>query len=126
LRSFKNVLIISDNPELISRLTKVLVEPKYRVFCVNRTDKKLRLKVNQSNPDLIVVDPEIPTLRGISLSLLLRQWLPAPILILSAARTQEDEIRALDMEADEYLSEHFDVGVVSVRIDRLLSPSRAC
>jgi two-component system, OmpR family, KDP operon response regulator KdpE len=125
LSSFKNVFMISDDPELISRLTKVLVEPEYRVFCANRTDKKLRLKINQFNPDLIIVDPEIPTLKGISLSLLLRQWMPAPILILSAARTQDNEIRALDMEADECLSEPFDAGVVSVRIDRIISPSCA-
>ena len=122
--SIKNVLIISEDVELISRLTKALLVPEYRVICVSRTDKKLRLKINQFNPDLIIVDPEIPTLRGISLSLLLRQWLPAPILILSTARTQDNEIRALDMEADDYLSEPFDVGVVSVRIDRIIAPSR--
>lgn len=123
--STKNVLIISSDPNLNGRLTRVLSEPEYRVFYAGRTDKKLRPIINQIKPDLIVVDPEIPTLRGIALSLLIRQWSAAPILMLSAAETQENEIRALDMHADEYLGEPFDVGAVSVRIDSILTLSHA-
>ena len=45
--------------------------------------------------------------------------------MLSAAQTQENEIRALYMHADEYLGEPLDVGIVSVRIDSILTLSHA-
>jgi len=103
----------------------MLSGPEYQVFYALRTEQQLQQKIVEINPSLIIVDPDIPALRGISLSLLIRQWSPAPILMLSAARTQPDEIRMLDIDAEEYLSEPFDISLFSARIDNILSPSPA-
>ena len=121
----KSVLIISNDPDLNSRLDSVLREPEYRLNYMRRADKNLRPVIKRLKPDLIVIDPEIPELRGIALSLLLRQWSQVPILMLSAEKTLENEVRALDMDALDYLSEPFDVGIVSVRVDDILSPSHS-
>jgi DNA-binding response OmpR family regulator len=123
LISKRNILIISNDPDLNDRLAVLLREPQYQVFQARRTEQKLRSMIDRIKPDLIVVDPDTPTLKGIALSLLIRQWYPIPILMLSAADTQTNEIRMLDMKADGYLSEPFDVSLFSVRINRILSPS---
>lgn len=125
MKNAKNVLIISNDPDLNSRLDFVLREPEYSVNYARRADKNLRPIINRLKPDLIVVDPEIPALRGIGLSLLIRQWSPVPILMLSAEKTLENEVRALDMDTIDYLSDPFDVGVVSVRVDDILLTSQA-
>jgi DNA-binding response OmpR family regulator len=125
LKDIKSVLIISSDPDLKSRLARMLCGQEYKVYYALRSDQELQQKIERIDPRLIIVDPEIPVLKGIALSLLIRQWSPAPILMLSAVCTQPNEIRMLDMNAEEYLSEPFDVRLFSVRIDNILSPSPA-
>jgi two-component system, OmpR family, KDP operon response regulator KdpE len=123
LISTRNVFIISNDPELHNRLAPLLSETEYRVIYTRRTEQKLQSMIYKIKPDLIVVDPEVPTLRGLALSLLIRQWSPAPILMLSVEHTQQNEVRMLDLEADGYLSDPFNISLFPVRINNLLSPS---
>ncbi|GEM_PF-2750112 len=118
-----NVLIISSDYDLFTRLALQLKEPVFKVFYARGAGQRLQPIIDQVEPDLIVIDPEVPTFRGIALSMLVRNWSPKPILMLSAAYTQENEIRALDMDAEGYLSQPFDIRLVAIRIDNLLSPS---
>lgn len=49
------------------------------------------------NPDLILIDPGLPDLDGLTVTERLREWAKMPILVLSARGKEEDKIRALDV-----------------------------
>jgi DNA-binding response OmpR family regulator len=121
LKNTIKVLIISSDYDLFTQLTLPLREPVFKVYFASGTEKELRSVVNNIKPDLIVVDPEIPSLRGIALSMLVRRWTPVPIMMLSTFHTRENEIRGLDLDADEYLSQPFNVSLIAARIDNILS-----
>ena len=118
-----NVLIISSDSELFTRLAQPLRKPDYKVFFASSNEQGLKSLIDQIEPDIIVIDPEVPTFKGIALSMLVRRWSPVPILMLSAACTQKNEIRTLDMDAEGYLSQPFNVKLVPIRIDNVLAPS---
>jgi DNA-binding response OmpR family regulator len=124
MNSAKQVLVISANIELYYRLRSHLSAEEYQVTIVHKTDNELKTYIEEKTPDIIVVDPEISTLHGVEVSLLIRQWTPAPILILTAALTPENQIRALDLAAEDYLSEPFDISLVVKQIANILALSQ--
>jgi two-component system, OmpR family, KDP operon response regulator KdpE len=119
--SAKQVLVISANIELYHRLRSHLSAEEYQVAIVHKTDNELKAYIDEQTPDIIIVDPEISTLHGVEVSLLVRQWTPAPILILTAALTLENQVRALDLAAEDYLSEPFDICLVEKQIANILA-----
>jgi DNA-binding response OmpR family regulator len=119
--SAKQVLVISANIELYYRLRRHLSAEEYQVAIVHKTDNELKAYIDEQTPDIIIVDPEISTLHGVEVSLLIRQWTPAPILILTTALTLENQVRALDLAAEDYLSEPFDICLVEKQIANILA-----
>jgi DNA-binding response OmpR family regulator len=119
----KKILIVSRDNELYRRLNNHLFESGYKAKTTRETGSELKPIIDELAPDLIIVNPETPSLQGLEISLLIRQWTPVPILILTTDDTRESEVRTLDLSAKDYLSEPFAVGVVAARINKILSMS---
>ncbi|MBN1188921.1 MAG: response regulator transcription factor [Dehalococcoidales bacterium] len=123
--SAKKILIVSADILLFQRLRKQLSEEEYTICLVARTDETLKNTIDELVPDIIVVDPDISILHGVEISLLIRQWTPKPILILTTAMTLDNQVRALDLAAENYLSEPFEMSIVAGRIEHVLSLEQA-
>jgi DNA-binding response OmpR family regulator len=119
--SARKVLVISADITLFSRLEGHLSGGQYRVKNIQKSDQELKEAIDEFSPDIIVVDPEISTLHGVEVSLLIRQWTPTPILILTTAMTLDNQVRALDLAAENYLSEPFDISLIVKRIEHVLA-----
>ena len=119
----KKILIVSSDKELYRRFKNHFSERDYDATHTQWTGNELKSIINEVNPDLIVVDPQTPSLQGLEISLRIRGWTPVPILILSTAETRENEVRTLDLAAIDYLSEPFNIGIVATRIDKILALS---
>jgi DNA-binding response OmpR family regulator len=119
--SAKKVLVVSADITLFQRLKGHLSAEEYVVVCVQKSDQELKKAINECTPEIIVVDPEISLLHGVEVSLLIRQWTPTPILILTTAMTLENQVRALDLAAENYLSEPFDISLIATRIAHILA-----
>jgi DNA-binding response OmpR family regulator len=117
----KKVLIISADILLYQRLRNQLSAEEYQVYLVKKTDDAMKTTIDGLNPDIIVVDPDISVLQGVEISLLIRQWTPKPILILTTAMTLDNQVRALDLAAEDYLSEPFDMSIIVRRIEHIFS-----
>jgi DNA-binding response OmpR family regulator len=118
--SAKKVLVVSADITLFQRLRGHLSAKEYVVACVQNSNQDLKKAIDESTPDIIVVDPEISILHGVEVSLLIRQWTPTPILILTTAMTLENQVRALDLAAENYLSEPFDISLIAKQIEHIL------
>ncbi len=117
----KKVLVISADVLLYQRLNNQLSTGEYQVSLVKKTDGELKTIISELDPDIIVVDPDISVLKGVEISLLIRQWTPRPILILTTAMTLDNQVRALDLAAEDYLSEPFDMSIIARRIEHILT-----
>jgi two-component system, OmpR family, KDP operon response regulator KdpE len=119
----QTILVISEDCDLYKQLEDDLWMNGYQVCRAQSVDAGLKSLISRVHPDLIVIDPEVPSMKGLELSLLVRQWTPVPILILSIETEQKREVRILDLNAADYLSEPLDIKVVTARINNLLSLS---
>jgi DNA-binding response OmpR family regulator len=116
----KKILIISNEQILYEKLQDLLADDGFDLSFAFSQDPELKNKIDELKPRVIVVDPEIPGLKGLKLSLLIRSWSPAPILMISPARSGPQEIRVLDVTSRDWLSEPLGVDLVAVRVNSLI------
>ena len=64
----------------------------------------------QSPPDLVILDLGLPDMDGQDVIRKLREWLKAPIIVLSVRDQDVQKIAALDHGADDYLTKPFSTG----------------
>ena len=116
------VLVIEDEPDLLSALTQALREEGYAVDTA--TDGRNGLfKARGGEYDAIVLDLMLPGIDGWSLLRELRKTKPVPVLILTARDALPDRIRGLDAGADDYLTKPFQLAELLARLRALIRRS---
>ncbi|MDG3002644.1 response regulator [Paludisphaera mucosa] len=109
------VLIIDDEPPIRRFLRASLAAAGYRVTEAETGEEGLKLAAQQP-PDLVILDLGLPSMDGQDVLRGLREWLSAPILVLSARDQERQKIEALDAGADDYLTKPFSVGELLARM----------
>ncbi len=122
--SARKILIVSSEKALQTRFRDYLPDGEFDVSCTSITDNRLKSIIETTNPELIIVGREIYNLQCVELSLRIRQWTPIPILVLATANTLNNEVRTMDFQSEDYLSEPFDFAIVIERINQILSTER--
>ena len=95
------ILIIDDDPAIVVGLRDALEKEQYRVLVCE--DGKSGIGTAQrENPDLIVLDVDLPKIGGFDVCRELRsQGFTAPVLILSSRTEQIDKVLGLEIGADD-------------------------
>lgn len=113
------VLVIDDEEEIRRALKSVLTVRKFDVTLAVDGSTGLDAAIDCS-PDLVILDLSLPDVDGLEVCRELRNWLKAPILVLSVRGEDTDKIAALDLGADDYLTKPFSAGELLARIRALL------
>ena len=114
-----HILVVDDDPEIVSFLKRGLVYEGYSVDTANDGVEALA-KALEREPDLIILDIMMPGIDGIEVSQRLRQAGDVPILMLTAKGTVADRVAGLDSGADDYLVKPFAFDELLARIRALL------
>ena len=109
------ILVIEDEAPIRKFLRASLTNAGYRLTEAETGEQGLRL-ASQQPPDLVILDLGLPDVDGQEVLLRLREWLKAPILILSARDQEAQKVLALDQGADDYLTKPFLLGELMARI----------
>lgn len=120
------ILIIEDEVELVKVLRSYLEQSGYQVIEAHRGDKGLTLW-QQHQPDLVMLDLNLPGMDGLDVARHIRQKGDTPILMLTARVEEIDQIVGLEVGADDYVTKPFSPKVVVARVRALLrraSPDR--
>jgi two-component system KDP operon response regulator KdpE len=67
-------------------------------------------------PDVVLLAQELPDMEGLEVLKKVRSWTCLPILILSSHASEKEEVRALDMGADDYIRKPFGYPELLARI----------
>jgi len=121
----KKILVVEDDENLRFVLVMVLERAMYEVVSAENGQEALD-KVFVSRPDLIICDLMMPHMDGTETVQILRrdpETRMIPVLMLTAADTEENEIKLLQTGADDFVSKTVDQRVLLSRIDRLLQRS---
>src|SRR5262245_58835873 len=103
------ILIVEDELPLRRLLRVTLEEGGYRLMEMDTGQAAIRAAAQQP-PDLVILDLGLPDLDGLEVLARLREWLEAPVIILSARDQEKQKIEALDRGADDYLTKPFSAG----------------
>lgn len=115
-------MIIEDDPAIREELTLLLENEGYSSFPV--TDfNDIPVQAVREHPDLILLDIALPGKDGFSLCIALRKVISAPVIFVTSRDTGVDEVRALSLGGDDYITKPYSVPVLLARIKTVLRRS---
>ncbi len=118
------ILSVEDEPRISKYLRSSLQMLGYDVIVAPDGIKALEL-IQEKQPDLILLDLELPRLHGYEVLKHIReQKSDVPIIVLTAYNTEDEKVKALMMGADDYLSKPFGTRELHARIVAVLRRAR--
>jgi len=116
------VLIVEDEPDLLTSLAQALREEGYAVDTADNGDDGL-FNAEGVDYDAIVLDVMLPGLDGWEVLKRLRKTKTTPVLMLTARDQTRDRVKGLDTGADDYVIKPFDLEEVFARLRAIISRS---
>lgn len=117
------LLLIEDDPDTRWIMSQVFREQLYDVIEAEDGVDGVK-KVYETEPDIIVSDLMMPKMSGLDVVQRLRadsNTKDIPILILTAAGTEENELQSFGHGVNDFVSKGSDVKILLARVQRLLS-----
>jgi DNA-binding response OmpR family regulator len=118
------VLLVEDDLRLAELVRSYLQSNGFRVSVEERGDRVVA-RVQEENPDLIVLDLGLPGQNGFAVCKELRAAHRTPILILTARNSDIDHVLGLELGADDFVIKPAEPRVLVARIHALLRRSKA-
>lgn len=109
------VLLVDDELPIRKFVGAALANANYHLDEAGTGQHALQ-QATQSPPDLVILDLGLPDMDGQEVIRRLREWLVAPIIVLSARDEDQQKIIALDNGADDYLTKPFSTGELLARV----------
>ncbi len=115
----KKILVIEDDERIRFIIKDFLTIKNYEV--VEAIDGEEGLdKFYEDKFDLVILDIMMPNLNGWEVCKRIKSEFQIPILILTAKSQEEDEVKGLELGADDYLKKPFSLKIFEVRVKKLL------
>ncbi|MGW1623130.1 response regulator [Streptomyces sp. NPDC002172] len=109
------VLVVEDDPQLVRALVINMQARQYGVDAAPDGATALRLAAARQ-PDVVMLDLELPDMDGVDVIKALRGWTRVPILVLSARQASDEKVAALDAGADDYITKPFSMDELLARL----------
>ena len=113
------VLIIEDDEDLREGLSFSFLSDGYEVTDVGTKKEGLK-EIEKNRYDIVLLDCNLPDGTGFELCREVRGFSDVPMIMLTARDTEMDEIKALELGVNDYLSKPFSLGVLKARMKRIL------
>lgn len=111
----KTILVVDDEMDICNMLKEYLQMEDYLVYTA--TSGEEALKKLECQPDLILLDVNMPQMNGYELCERLREDLTCPILFLSARTEEKDRVNGFKVGADDYIVKPFGMEELLARVE---------
>jgi len=115
----KKILVVDDEKKICDLLKAYLEKDGYTVIVANDGKQALDL-VKTQNPDLVVLDLNLPGMDGLDVCKTLRSWSKIPVIMLTARDEETDKIVGLELGPDDYVTKPFSPREVVARVKAVL------
>ncbi|MGW8224190.1 MAG: response regulator [Anaerolineales bacterium] len=116
------ILIIEDEIELVRVLGSYLERANFQVISAEKGDLGLELW-SQKNPDLVILDLNLPGMDGLDVAREIRRKADTPIIMVTARVEETDRLIGLELGADDYITKPFSPREVVARVRAVLRRS---
>ena len=116
----KKILLVDDDESIISLIDTVLHKEGYSRIYTAGSGKEAIQMVNETEPDLIVLDVMLPDFDGYEICRQIRDKSMVPIIFLSAKSDESDKLISYAMGGDEYITKPFSPKMLLAKISAML------
>ncbi len=120
----QKIMIIEDDPMTRDELVLLLKNESYRPIPVTDFTDILN-QVQTHAPDLILLDLGLPGKNGLALCADIRKSASMPIIFVTSRDSAIDELKALSLGGDDYITKPYNILVLLARIKAALRRSCA-
>ncbi len=113
------VLVVDDDDELRGLVGFALRRAGYVVLEAPDGPRALA-ELRQERPDLVILDVNLPGMTGFEVCRRIREESAVPVMMLTVRSAEEDQVRGLDLGADDYLTKPFSPRALLARVRALL------
>lgn len=117
------ILIVEDDRELMEGLCFSFREDGYGIMQAS-SRQEAETAVRDHHFDLILLDWNLPDGTGFEFFKKLRSYSKVPVMMLTARDAEIDEIQALNLGVDDYMTKPFSLGVLNARMKKILRCSK--
>lgn len=118
------ILVVDDDPAIRNLIHRFLSKQNYQVESAE--DGKTALAIfEQFNPDLVILDVNLPDAIGYNLCEEMQTRTKVFVLMLTSRGDEADKIRGFSQGADDYLTKPFSLAEIEVRVGAILKRQRA-
>lgn len=118
----ERIVVVEDERALADALRFNLERQGHRVVVLHDGHQAVR-EIEQSPPDLVILDVMLPGLDGFEVCRRVRLKSMVPILMLTARGEEVDRVLGLEIGADDYLTKPFSLRELQARVRALLRRS---
>lgn len=115
----QTILIVEDDGSIQALLHDFLREAGYAVAVASDGVEALS-RFEEQVFDLVLLDLLLPKMDGYSVCRAIRQRSDVPVIMLTALDGEENQIRGLDLRADDYITKPFSMPVLLRKIAAVL------
>lgn len=108
------IMIVDDEIEILKLLERFFLLNGYEVIAVSGGREVLEKL--QMEPDIIILDINMPDIDGLSLCKKIRNFVNCPILFLTANNEESDKIKGFSAGGDDYIVKPFSIEELGARV----------
>ncbi len=117
------ILVVDDDPSIRTLIHRFLSRQNYQMEAAE--DGKTAMEIfERFNPDLVILDVNLPDATGYSLCQDMQSRTGVFVLMLTSRTDEADKIRGFSQGADDYLTKPFSLGELEVRVGAILKRQR--
>src|SRR5881392_64342 len=118
------VLVVDDEPIVRDVVVRYLQRDGFETLVAGDGDTA-RTLIEQTPPELVVLDVMLPGTDGLALCKWIRARGDLPVIMLTARGDEADRIVGLELGADDYVTKPFSPRELAVRVRNLLRRTRS-
>ncbi len=114
-----HILVVEDDKSISEWICDYLTTHGFEVSVADRGDMAVQL-IAEDKPDLVLLDILLPGKNGFEVCKEVRAFYDAPILMITACNQEADEVKGLELGADDYITKPLRLRALLARIQILL------
>lgn len=114
------IIIVEDDAMLQQELVYMLEKADYQTIAIKQFDEQIVETIKSHQADLLLLDLNLPGQSGFEICKQLTATTNMPILILTSRDQLRDELRALELGADDYITKPVQKEKLLARIQSIL------
>ena len=120
----EHILIIEDEKAIQSVLYELLIEAGYLVTLADDGLEGLS-QFRKQTFSLVLLDIMMPKIDGYAVCEIIRRTSHIPIIMLTAMDEEEAQVKAFELQADDYITKPFSLKLVLMRIEAVIRRTKA-